>query len=59
MNPVWAFDKMEFDFPEEFPLDPFGTLEVEGGFKGDNLFGKCQGMCYKLHNSTYNMSHIA
>merc|ERR1711962_832675 len=34
----WAFDKMEFDFP----LDPFGTLEVEGGFKGENLFGKCE-----------------
>merc|ERR1711953_427537 len=37
-EPSWAFDKMEFDFP----LDPFGTLEVEGGFKGENLFGKCE-----------------
>jgi len=37
-EPSWAFDKMAFDFP----LDPFGTLEVEGGFKGENLFGKCE-----------------
>jgi len=37
-EPSWAFDKMSFDFP----LDPFGTLEVEGGFKGENLFGKCE-----------------
>jgi len=37
-EPSWAFDKMEFDFP----LDPFGTLKVEGGFKGENLFGKCE-----------------
>lgn len=40
-EPSWAFDKMAFDFP----LDPFGTLEVEGGFKGENLFGKCEGKC--------------
>merc|ERR1712168_642790 len=37
-EPSWAFDKMEFDFP----MDPFGTLGVEGGFKGENLFGKCE-----------------
>jgi len=37
-EPSWAFDKMAFDFP----MDPFGTLEVEGGFKGENLFGKCE-----------------
>ena len=40
-EPSWAFDKMAFDFP----MDPFGTLEVEGGFKGENLFGKCEGKC--------------
>lgn len=43
-EPSWAFDKMAFDFP----MDPFGTLEVEGGFKGENLFGKCEGKCYIL-----------
>merc|ERR1711970_1567907 len=41
-EPSWAFDKMEMSDPFEFPIDPFGTLEVEGGFKGQNLFGNCQ-----------------
>ena len=49
-EPSWAFDKMAFDFP----MDPFGTLEVEGGFKGENLFGKCEGKCYILLIQTYN-----
>ena len=49
-EPSWAFDKMAFDFP----MDPFGTLEVEGGFKGENLFGKCEGKCYILLIQTHN-----
>ena len=46
-EPSWAFDKMAFDFP----MDPFGTLEVEGGFKGENLFGKCEGKCYLFRHT--------